>query len=770
MKVSALAGALALAAGAACSDPAREAAIPAAPEPGSSAGAPLPAAGAFAGTAACAECHAAEHAAWTGSHHDLAMQEAREDTVLGDFDDALFEHRGVRTRFFRRDAAFLVETEGPDGAPAEFEVTHVIGVTPLQQVCVPFPDGSLQCLTVAWDVARGRWYSLHPDERREPGDAMHWTGVYNDWSSMCAECHVTEFAKAYDERTGTYASTWIELQVGCEACHGPGAEHATWARARGDAPDGYADDLRLAIDLRRGAADAQIDACAPCHSLRARTQATPPHGAPYLDGHRPSLLRADGYHADGQILGEVYVFGSFAQSRMHRRGVACTDCHEPHALELLAPGNAVCTQCHTPQAPLERFPTLARKDYDTPEHHHHEPGTDGARCVSCHMPARTYMGVDDRRDHGLRVPRPDLSVRHGTPNACNGCHADRDARWSAEAVRAWYGLETTAPPHFGAAFARARAGDAGAAPALLGVVGDAEEAAIVRATALELLADVDSDAARVEAAARVALADPSPLVRAAGAAALERVPPGRRAAILLPLCDDAVPFVRMEAARALASIPPADIPADRRASLATATAELEASLAIAAERPETHVERGLLAERRGDADGARAAYRRALAIDARCLPARFNLATLENGAGRNAAAIELLRGGIALSPEDGELHYALGLALAEEHGAGAAADALTRAAELLPDRARVRYNAGLALSAAGNADDAERELLAAAALDPRDTDAALAIATFYADRGDWEAALPHAERLAALAPRETWSRELFERVRRGLGR
>ena len=145
-----------------------------------------------------------------------------------------------------------------------------------------------------------------------------------------------------------------------------------------------------------------------------------------LDTHLPALLTEDLYFADGQIQDEVYEYGSFLQSRMYAAGVTCSDCHDPHSLKLRAEGSKVCAQCHLPA----KFASV--------EHHHHRPGTAGADCVACHMPERTYMVVDPRRDHSMRIPRPDLSEKLDTPNACNGCHADKSTRWAASAFARWY--------------------------------------------------------------------------------------------------------------------------------------------------------------------------------------------------------------------------------------------------------------------------------------------------------------------------------------------
>jgi hypothetical protein len=266
----------------------------------------------------------------------------------------------------------------------------------------------------------------------------------------------------------------------------------------------------------------EVDACARCHARRTPIASEYTHGRPLLDTHVPALLEERLYHADGQIQDEVYEWGSFVQSRMYAEGVRCSDCHDPHSL---APryggGNTLCAQCHAP----ERF--------DTPEHHRHTQGSAGARCVECHMPQRTYMVVDPRRDHSMRVPRPDLSVALGTPNACNGCHADRDAAWAAAAVVDWYGPPQERPGDYARALHAGRTGAPGAEQALAHLAQDREAPAIARATAFELLRGRLGQSGLTALA--LALRDPDGLVRRGAASALPAVDPHLRPTLAAPL-------------------------------------------------------------------------------------------------------------------------------------------------------------------------------------------------------------------------------------------
>ena len=708
---------------------------------------------AFVGSAACGECHADAWREWSGSHHDRAMQPATEETVLGDFDDASFPNFPVVTRFFERDARFFVHTEGPDGAMGDFEVRYTFGVDPLQQYLIELPGGRLQSLTLAWDTQRKRWFDLYPGERFAPGDPLHWTGRYQRWNAMCAECHSTDLRKGYDVATDTYRTRWAEIDVGCEACHGPGSAHSAWAAGPEPRP---ADD---GLTVRFAASDPrrEVEVCAPCHARRTLLSIEPRVGGPLLDDFLPALLREDLYHADGQIDAEVYVYGSFVQSRMYRQGVRCTDCHDSHGLRLRAERDALCSQCHQ-ELPDARFATLRRKRYDTPEHHFHPDPAPA--CVECHMPARTYMQVDPRHDHSFRVPRPDLSVRIGTPDACSDCHSDKSKQWSADAVIRWYGPERAGGRHFGEAIAAGRSGAPEAEPALVALAGDPEQPAIARATALDLLARRgDGHEARL-----AATRDADPLLRATAVGGLDRLVAGPPVAVVAPRLDDPVRAVRIEAARVLSAVPSEALAPAQRRALEQGLAEFEAAQAATADLPAAHLNLAVLHENRGRPDLAEAAYRSALWRDPGFLPARANLALLYNRTGRNEEAERVLREALEFAPGEGELHYSLGLLLAEAGRLDEAADALGRAAERMPGYARVRTNRGLALMRLGRAAEAEAVLLEAQALDPADPGAAHALAVLYAQREDWPRALPHARRLVDLAPDAPGPRGLLERI------
>lgn len=542
---------------------------------------------AFVGSQACVDCHADQAAQWEGSHHALAWTMPSPDTVIADFDGTSFELGGMLARFRIEDDAYHVEVTELDGITTDYRVHSVAGIEPLQQYLLETEGGRLQSFDVVWDTEENRWFHLYPDQNLPPDDALHWSGPYKNWNARCAECHATGYDKNFDVSTQSYASPQAEIGVGCEACHGPGGTHVAWAERlattrEAPVPEAYGFSQPFAIT------EATIQQCATCHSRReAHLDAAPLPGTPYNDTYDLALLRPGLYHADGQILEEVYVYGSFLQSKMYAAGVGCIDCHDAHSAKPVAEGNAVCTQCHS-LAGNAGFQTPRLADYDSPAHHFHDAGSEGAQCKSCHAPETVYMGNDWRADHSFRVPRPDLAAQTGAPDACTTCHADRDAAWAAAQIAARFPDSTNRGPHFGVALARGRVNAVSAAGDLLDLAMDDDQPGIVRATALWLLKVANSpDAAR---RLEPLLSHADPVVRSAAVGAQRMAPPQDRVLRLLPALEDPVRSVRMAAAKELIDAPIVRLPGSAQANLQSAMAEWRAALSSRLDFPETHLQ------------------------------------------------------------------------------------------------------------------------------------------------------------------------------------
>lgn len=734
----------------------------------------------FVGRTVCADCHSRQDRAWAGSDHDLAMSPPDPESVLGDFNDVSFTNCGTTSRFLRDSTSYVIETLGPNGQMNRYLVKYTFGHDPLQQYLVATERGRLQAFTIAWDTRAGRWFSLYPDECFEPGDPLHWSGDALNWNRMCADCHSTNVRRGFDLTTSSYATTYSEVDVSCEACHGPGEQHVALVRTdRYSSPGESADQatyfqstgltLRLdpgeatleALD-RRSPHSGQIEVCAPCHSRRSIVAPDYVPGKAYLDHYEPVLLDEGLYFPDGQIKDEVFVYGSFLQSRMHAAGVQCSDCHDPHSTGLRLEGKALCSQCHEAAT------------YDVEDHLRHPDGSPGAQCVNCHMPARTYMVIDPRRDHSFSIPRPDLTIKLGVPNACNACHQDQSAEWAAAAIELWHGPNR--PSSSAQIIARGRAIDPEVEEDLIALINNSDESDIVRATAMSLLDGYST--VRSRQAAESALSDEAPLVRAAALRKLARSEDRSAVPRIEALLDDRTRLVRAEAARTLTLLAPdryARSPnTDISRAFFSALGEYREGQMAQADQAPAHLNLAVIHERLGEWQEAEASYRAAMRIDSSFVPAHLNLAmlyeqqrqTIRGTASSDSAAVlyeralGVLQEAVQTDSSAAEARYSLGLLLAEDPDRLAdAASHLTAAARLDTSNARIAYNAGLAQQRLGRTTAAEALLLRAHQLEPQHPDYIDALSILYAQTGRWDSALRFTDLAIRLRPSDPTFRQ-----------
>ena len=740
-----------------------------------------PAGAEYVGGAACAECHDDEYRAWRDSHHALAMQEAKDGTVLGDFAGAKLTYAGVTSTFFQRDGRYFVNTDGPDGSLRDYEIPYTFGVFPLQQYLIEFPDGRVQALGIAWDsrprkAGGQRWFHLYPNEPIRSGHVLHWTGLAQNWNAMCSECHSTNLRRNFDAAADTFRTSWSEINVACEACHGPGSKHVEWARGGGDGSDqakdpppeqGDAqvkglvfnlqahDEATWILDPATGIArrdrprrsTAEVETCGRCHSRRSLLSEEYVYGRPLLDTHRIALLDAPLYEADGQIKDEVFEYGSFLQSKMYAAGVTCSDCHDPHGLARGADPDARCARCHD----------SAR--FSAPEHHFHTPGSAGARCVACHMPARTYMVVDPRHDHSFRVPRPDLSTATGSPDACTGCHAGRPPRWAAEVIEHKHPKPEGRPPHYGEALHAGRNRLPGAARLLATLAADSAQAAIVRATALSLLAD-DLGPGELPIV-QEAISDSSPIVRLGATFLLPALDDATRAHLGAALLSDPVRAVRLAAAGDFMGLPDKALPAGAGEVRRAAQREYESAQQLLADRPESHLNLGAMRQAQGDLETARTEYETARRLWMDFAPAWMNLADVYRQRGDDAEGERVLREALKRFPDGADVRFALGLLLVRRHRLQDSLEQFEAAARL--DSRETRYAIGLALALleVGDGPRAVSVLEKAHRLRPGDREILRTLTPLLRDRGDRPKALVYARLLVAESPGDPAARQLL---------
>lgn len=732
-----------------------------------------PAEWAFVGSESCAGCHEAEARLWRTSQHRRAMDHATAQSVRGDFNDATFDYAGTRSRFFRKKDKFLVETDGPDGKLATFEVKYTFGLDPLQQYLIQFPDGRVQALSIAWDArpkeqGGQRWFHLYPDSAVTGSDSLHWTKLNQNWNFMCAECHSTNVRKGYDANRDRFATTFSEISVGCEACHGAGSRHVTWARTN-PAARGPDDGLQVRFDERTGitwAASAgkltpvrsapppglrkEVETCGRCHARRGQLSENWIPGRPLSDTHRVSLLDRHRFYADGQMRDdeETYNYAPFKQSKMFAKGVTCSDCHDPHSATLKAPGDGVCSQCHTPAK------------YESVADRHHAHVSPPLGCPACHMPERRYMILDRRHDHGFRVPRPDLSEQTGAPNACNDCHRDKPAAWAAHQIEGWFGPERRGHQTYARAFHAAWSEAADAQAQLAAVAESADVPGIVRASALAELP------APILDLIRRGLSDSDPLVRLGALDRLEGAPADQLWPVVSPQLRDPVHGVRIRAAELLAAVPPASQPAADRDQFARAAAEFVDAQKLNADRPDSRTALANFFLRQANPGAAEAEYRAALRLDPSFAAAAVNLSDLYRQLGRDSDGEKILREALSASAQDASLHHALGLTLVRQKRSEEALDELRRAASLDPGQMRYAYVYAVGLNGIGRRDDALSVLNQSLRGHPNNLELLSAALNVSREKGDIAAALGYAERLALLRPDDPRLANLIRELKR----
>lgn len=697
----------------------------------------------FTGSASCESCHQDTVASWKSSHHYQSMLPANADSVLGNFDNQTFNYGEITSRFYRDGDKYMVETDNAKGEMQAFEITYTFGFFPLQQYLIPFEDGRLQALNVAWDSrpqdqGGQRWMHLYPDG--DPvtfEDRVHWTGAFMNWNSRCAVCHSTGLEKNFSSASNRYKTTWEEVNVACEACHGPAASHLKWAEGDQQSADRGFDfsmddhgifapasgaDTRTFSRTDQQKPTRQVQTCAACHSRRS--EISPYHaGQPFSDQYQLALLEPPLYFPDGQIDDEVYVYGSFLQSKMNGAGVVCTDCHDPHSNKLRANDNSLCTQCHVSAV------------FDQPTHHHHDAGSPGASCVNCHMPVKTYMVVDDRHDHSFRIPEPRLTLALGVPNTCNQCHKDEDAQWALDALTSW-GISSNVRADHAAVLNAAWSGQPSALPGLMALANQPANSAILRSSAI--VASGNFPTQDMMNLLPQWLQSEDPLVRASVARSMDWVPVAQRYALLRDYISDKSKAVRMAVARQLSAFPADQLPPEYAAEITTLLQEYQQSLLLNADMPEDQMNLGLFYTATGNVVAAEKAYRLALTLSPGYLPAMLNLADLYRANEMDAQAEPLLTRALELAPAEASVQHAMGLLRIRQGSLAASLPYLRSAAQAEPQNARYTYVYAVGLWETGSRNEAVSELEGALERVPGSRDIVSALASYYQQLGDEE--------------------------------
>ncbi len=621
------------------------------------------------GESACIQCHKTEFNDWKGSHHDWAMKLPNDITVLGNFNDASFSADDENYFFYKKGSVFYVKT-GKKGEEVEYEIAHTFGVTPLQQYLIKFPDGKYQTLRATWDTEKKQWFNQNKGQEITDNDWLHWRQGGQRWNTMCAECHSTNLKKNYNLAKDAFSTTYDNITVSCEACHGPAGAHINWASATN--PKGNPQ-----IESTGWNQKDQINQCAGCHARRVKLTEVMKTNVAFDDQFMLQTINSEYYHPDGQIMEEDYVMGSFVQSKMYAEGVKCGDCHNVHSNKLKFEGNALCMQCHVPA-------------YDSESHHFHKGKNKSTQCVSCHMTGAVFMGNDFRRDHSFRVPRPDQSISYTTPNACTGCHKDKSNAWAANWIEKWYGKERD--DHFSDYLLKASQPpyDDRTRDEVLRFINNLNYPAIARATALEYY-PLNGVKEEFEMLLTV-LKDSSALMRYNALNKFQPYPLEQKLSFALAYMEDSTKLVRIGSAQLIAEMDLSQLKPAERNKAQAARNELLTMMKTNADFPLGRLQLGDYYYKQQNIQRAILEYEMALKMDSLLTPVYSNLATAYSIIGNNKKALETLDKLILLEPSYGRAYYLRGLLYYEIGKIQLAIDNLKSSIKIDSSNYRAFYN------------------------------------------------------------------------------
>ena len=598
----------------------------------------------YVGAKACLGCHADVYDHWNASRHSKMVRPASPEGVRGDFSVNEVKLRGEHYGLEAKDGKYFITESKLLGKKVRHRILYTLGNRRIQHYLTRLEDGRIVVLPPSWDVLRKEWFHnmeiVGPDPER--GVAVQ------VWNLNCFGCHVSQEEKNFDLATKTYDTDWVDFGTSCERCHGPGAEHvALYTNSRGPAQVG---DSAIVVQTRLDPARSTAT-CGQCHSLRDAISLDFTAGRNYYDYFFPQLeygLPQDhdpAWYVDGSTRRfSNDTLGLWLSRCYLEGGVTCVDCHtDPHDTEIeknsaIRPeSSAICTRCHEAVA------------NDVPAHTRHQAASAGSSCVECHMP-RNVVSIKARiRDHGIGLPAPENTERHGIPNACNNCHGDRTPAWAAETIDSWFpGSRARRQKLLDRAdiFSRARAGDDPEVVArLVALAANESEPPLIRANAVGYLGSFPSDP-RVQPALLRAFASKEPVIRAIAMPQLGKLDRSRVESVtpfLSRALDDEAATVRMGAAFALVTLGVQSLEGEADAKFEEAKKLYAARAATSPDHAPTQLALGKFHVLNHDLASAAPAFETSLQLDPTQDGATYYRALARLGEGRKEEARDLLK-------------------------------------------------------------------------------------------------------------------------------
>ncbi len=689
----------------------------------------------YLGSSECRPCHERFYQLWAPSHHGLAMQpytaefaaknliSQKEDIKIGPARyHAVIDEKG----------GYVIEKTAK--GEQKYPILHVLGGKNVYYFLTPMQRGVLQVLPLAYDVQRREWFDTAASAVRHFPDrtdeAIHWKDRPYAFNTSCYSCHVSQLVKNYDPKTDSYNTTWKEPGINCEACHGPAEEHV---RVCLEAPEGTVPkDLKLdTITQSRGFTQHQTNtACSVCHAkMSAITNEFIP-GEDFFQHYDLLTLENIDFYPDGRDLGENYTFTSWRMSPCAKASkLDCIYCHTSSGRYRFhgEKANEACMPCH--QNKVSNFAAHSR----------HEPKTGVKECIQCHMP-KTEFGRMIRSDHSMRPPMPSATVQFKSPNACNLCHKDKTPQWADRHVRKWHKKDYQAHTLKLASWIdQTRKGNWSSLPEILEYLRSKDRDEVFSNSLVRLLGNCP-DTKKWPVFIQLLENDPSPLIRASVASALEDDLNEKTIPVLFKAVNDPYRLVRIRTASTLASLPPEMIPQDQRKSVSREMEEFKSSLMSRPDDAMAHYNLGNFYMNRRKPDAAVNSFETSLKLQNDFVATYVNASLAYNALGRNDKAVESLTKAIDLDPKNSAAHLNLALLYGEMGDYPQAEVQFRRTFELDPRSATAAYNLGV-LAAQRNISEAVGWCKKAFDLEPENAKYAYTLGFYYHQAGSTEQAI-----------------------------
>ena len=647
----------------------------------------------FSGSLSCRQCHEQFYKLWAPSHHGLAMQPYTPEFARSNLKPQEADIKIGEFLYFvdiDADKGWVSEI-GPEGTRT-YPMVHVLGGKNVYYFLTPYERGRLQTLPLAYDVNSKRWFNTAASGVRHfPGvnrdEAVHWTDPFYTFNTSCHGCHVSQLSTNYDLKTDSYNTTWAEPGINCETCHGPADQHVEAyqkAAVTGNEPD----DLML-ISTKNFSVEQTNSMCNSCHAKLSPVSASFKSGEKYFDHYNLITLEHPDFYPDGRDLGENYTMTSWRMSPCVKSGkLDCMHCHTSSGRYRFTDpdrANYACMPCHK-----ERVENAEA-------HIHHPADSEAGKCIACHMPMTKFAHMN-RTDHSMRPPAPEATLAFKSPNACNLCHSDKDIAWANEYVLEWHGADyqkkILEPARL---IDEARRQDWRRLDEMLEYISQKDRDEIIAVSLIRLLRACDSQK-KWPSIIKALTDDPSPLIRAGAAEALDDYITGDSLIALLGATRDDYRLVRVRAAASLSSIQPNRLKNEFQQDLQTATTEYLEGLHARADDYVNHYNLGNFYLARQDTDTAINSFETAIKLRPDYIASYVNAAFAYNAAGKNEKAEASFRKALELDPNSVVTHINLGMLLGEQSRLDEAKGIFLRALQIDPNSAIAAYNLGVILA------------------------------------------------------------------------